>query len=47
MPQQAFCNLLGETQREWTNKVLACKQNLNNKSEEGTKITVWKSCQNN
>ena len=29
------------------NKVLASKQNLNNESEEGTKITVWKSCQIN
>ena len=29
------------------NKVLASKQNLSNESEEGTKITVWKSCQIN
>ena len=29
------------------NKVLAYKQNLSNESEEGTKITVWKSCQIN
>ena len=27
------------------NKVLAPKQNLNNNTEEGTKITVSKSCQ--
>ena len=27
------------------NNVLATKQNLNNNTEEGTKITVSKSCQ--